>query len=742
MRTRLLAALALLACPLGADEPAAAGRVIDAITLEAVAGATVTIVGRQTAVVTDASGQFRLSGPRPVELVVTAAGYAPRRASVTADADEIEVRLEPEALRRAEEVAVLAGAYVSPDASAPSSRVLGSAELASLASVLADDPLRSVQSLPGVAAGDDFGATFALRGLGFDNVGFYVDGVLMSAPFHTVRDVNDGFSLTLLNSSVVESLALISEGAPAAYGGRTGSVLSATLREGSRERFQGRASVGLTGLQTTLEGPIGSEKKTTWLVSARKSYVDYVLERIDRVTNVLGFYDTTARLTHHPTSSQTVSLGWLHGRSRWRNTADDLRPQDSMTADAGTDLATLQWRRHPSSRSDLRGTAFLAGETGRNRNLDGMDRTRSARRQWGLRADAMRALGSHRLEAGVTFRRLSEDVLVREFVRKPSAKYRIVSSQDTRDHESGVYVQDTWTTRDERRALVLGGRLDRYAATGETRALPRAALRWDVSENLRLLAAHGRYAQFPDFQQLFGRGGNPGLRAERATHSLVGLERRFDGDTSVRVEAYDLGVAGLFFNPEGEWRLRGDVISGPEPDAPLHNALSGRSRGLEVLVRRQTAGGLSGWIAYTFGRSRWHDDAGLTFDGDFDQRHTLTLFAACRLGPTLNVSTKYRYGSGFPVPGFYEPGADGVFLSSERNAYRPGGYSRWDVRADKAFVFGRWKLTLYGEVVNVLDHTQQRYTGLDGLDVQTGRVFFESDTLFPLLPSLGVTVDF
>jgi hypothetical protein len=89
-----------------------------------------------------------------------------------------------------------------------------------------------------------------------------------------------------------------------------------------------------------------------------------------------------------------------------------------------------------------------------------------------------------------------------------------------------------------------------------------------------------------------------------------------------------------------------------------------------------------------------------------------------------------------------EEGTGGVFLSSQRNLYRPEAYSRWDLRANKTFVFARWRLTVYGEVLNLLDRTQTRYNGSDGLDLGTGRVFFDRDTLFPRLPSAGLTVEF
>ena len=159
-------------------------------------------------------------------------------------------------------------------------------------------------------------------------------------------------------------------------------------------------------------------------------------------------------------------------------------------------------------------------------------------------------------------------------------------------------------------------------------------------------------------------------------------------------------------------------------------------------MQRRSANGLSGWVAYSFGHARWHEEGGLRFDSDFDQRHTLTVFGTYRISHTLNLSTKYRYGSGFPVAGFYESRRGGVFLSSERNRYRPESYSRWDVRANKAFIFERWRLTLYGEVINLLNRTHTRYTGLDELDTGTGRVFLERDTLFPFLPSAGVTIEF
>jgi outer membrane cobalamin receptor len=516
-------------------------------------------------------------------------------------------------------------------------------------------------------------------------------------------------------------------------------VLGLKLREGSREEFFGRASLGATGVYATLEGPLGASRKTSWLVSARKSYLDYVLDRLDSSGFVLGYYDVTARLAHHPSPSQTVALGLLHGRSQWRNTEDDRGPASDGTADAGTDLITLQHRYLPGTRTWLETVAFVSRETGLNRFVDGTPSLDARSWQWGLRTDAARVLGRHRVEAGLLLRQLSEDAVARD---RDRAGYRVTAQYDADALQGGGYVQDTWTTAGNRLSLTAGLRLDAFAETDETRVLPRAALTWEVTRGTRLFAGFGSYAQFPRFEDLYGGHGNPELRSESAVHWSLGLERSLGASTRVRIEGYGQELRDEPFAAASDWRIEGGRVRPAQPEAPLQNVLDGSSRGFDILLQRRSANGLSGWIAYSFGQARRHEDPGtLAFDSDFDQRHTLTVFGSYRITPSLNLSTKYRYGSGTPVPGFYEARGDAVYLSAERNLYRPEVYSRWDIRANKAFVFDGWKLTLYGEVINVLDRTHHRYNDLNGID-RTGQVFLETDTLFPILPSIGVTVDF
>ena len=110
-----------------------------------------------------------------------------------------------------------------------------------------------------------------------------------------------------------------------------------------------------------------------------------------------------------------------------------------------------------------------------------------------------------------------------------------------------------------------------------------------------------------------------------------------------------------------------------------------------------------------------------------DQRHTLNVFASYRISPTVHLSGKWLFGSGFPVP-------------SDSNAIREGDYQRLDVRAEKDWAFTRWKLALYGEVLNLTNHNNPRYFYVaqnpgGTFDVVTGQGL-------PIVPTAGVAFEF
>jgi hypothetical protein len=133
--------------------------------------------------------------------------------------------------------------------------------------------------------------------------------------------------------------------------------------------------------------------------------------------------------------------------------------------------------------------------------------------------------------------------------------------------------------------------------------------------------------------------------------------------------------------------------------------------------------------------------SGASFDGDFDQRHTVNAFASYRWTRALNFSAKYRYGSNFPLAGFYRFSGTRLELTDFRNVTRLPPYSRLDLRADYAFHFDRWKLTLSTEVTNALARRNVRFDDLDRV-TSSGQVLYRRETLLPFLPSVGIGIEF
>jgi hypothetical protein len=159
-------------------------------------------------------------------------------------------------------------------------------------------------------------------------------------------------------------------------------------------------------------------------------------------------------------------------------------------------------------------------------------------------------------------------------------------------------------------------------------------------------------------------------------------------------------------------------------------------------VNRQSTVGLSGWVAYSYGTFSYADpDRAETFRADFDRRHTLNIFGTYRVSMRTALGATFRTGSGFPIPAYVSV-RDGILVVADRrNQVRLPPYARLDVRASREFeALGR-RLTIFGEVANVLDRTN---LGLarGAIRPSTGEAVGFTDTLLPRRVSAGLVVQF
>jgi outer membrane cobalamin receptor len=724
---------------------------VDANTGEAMANVRVVAKLTDKSTITDANGGFTLElPPGPQELYITTVTYGlvKKEINVGAGTDGVvEIALNEDAAAVTEHVTVAPDPFESTRTSSTFEQTLNKRELQATSSILLSDPIRAAQTLPGVGSNDDFRSEFSVRGAGFDRVGVWLDGVLTDNFVHTVAGgYLDTGSLSVINSDAVNSVSLMSGGSPANFGDRTAAVLDVDSRDGNRVKAAGRIAASLSGISGMVDGPISSGKGS-YLVAARKSYTGYLIRRINDQNQfannppILGFADVQGKLLYDFSARNQLGLSAIFGSFDFdRNRDRELLFENAVfRGESRNFLLNAHWSFTPNPRVFWQTRFFVQKTNFKNVNRDELILNDGDRSLFGVRSDVSFALPrSNCLEAGLYVRALNVNSLSQRisFANVPFD----FGSFDEQGTEQAYYAQDTWSNERWRLQFTGGLRVEHSEITSQTLNSPRASLTWSINDRWRVHALVGRYYQFPDFEQVFGRLGSRSLRAERATNVSGGVEALVGDRMRLSVEVFDREDANLFFSL-AEPRFDGVFFSFVE--FPFRNALDGHARGFELTLQRRSANKLAGWISYSYLRTKLTDSqTGLSFVADNEQRHLLNTYASYRFTDTWNLSSVFRFGSGPPIPGFFKLVDANYFLSDRRNEVRVPDYARLDVRVSKAFLFNRWKLTLTGEVLNLLNRENLRYEGFDSFSVISGRVFGQLARVLPILPSVGAVIEF
>jgi hypothetical protein len=721
------------------------GQVLDARTGAALEQVRVVVEETGTAVLTDKDGRFRVEGLAPgvYRIQVSVVGYALFRGEARTDAGPLTIRLSEGTTAYSETVMVTPEVFRAPPVPVPSASIIGNAELLNLRGVLADDPLRAVQVLPGVATGDDLRSEFTVRGSDFRHITFTVDGFATPYLLHAVRGVEDSGptgSVAMISSDVLDEVALLNGGYPQYYTGRTGAEVDFRLREGSRERTIFRVAVSGTSASAVAEGPIG-RRRGSWLFSARQSYLDAIVHRLTDRAVSFGFGDAQAKLAYDVSPRHRLDLTLLAGRSRFENDPDQDDVDDVNVGRNASVVGVAGWR-FTTARSVVWQRLLAADNRFRNQNMAGLELDDGRDRQLAYRADVT-VLASRELEmtGGAQAERRDNSRVRRRIAPN---RVSLVQLDDYSGHGlmTGAFLAARWTPSPSF-TIAPGVRADRWGLTSQSAVSPWLQSEWRVSAGLRLRAGAGRYVQFADFENVLGISGNAELLPERALQFDVGIEQRFAETLRATITVYDREERDMLSRPGSEPRVSGGRVVRGTAASRYENRLDGYARGVELAVQRANPGrGVSGWISYAYARNRYRDPvSGETFWGDFDQRHTLNAYAMYRHSDRASFVGKLRIGSNFPIPGYYAQQGAGYVVTDTRNGARLPAYSRLDLRANRAFTWSRRRLTLFAEVINVLNRDNVRFNP-PGINTVTRATSSPFDSMLPIVPSVGVMIEF
>ena len=511
--------------PAVAQDTTAAGAIRGSVrdaTGAGVIGARVCALETSQCTRTDVAGTFRVDGLRAgryrLEIV------PPAGLPITSDPIEVRAGLEgsievtlPKLEQLQQVVTVTAPAFVMPGEVKSSGFLVDPRSVLKSAGAL-QDVSRYVQSLPGVVLGtDDFRNDIIVRGGSpLENL-FIVDNVEIPNINSFATFASAGGTTSLLDAEMLQDVTFLSGGYPAPYINRTSGVLQVTQREGDRNRWHGRATLGFAGAGGIVEGPFGGGKGS-WIVSARRSFLDLFTDDIG-VGGVPVLYTLNAKVVYDVTDRDRVWAvnvsGW--DRIRLGYTGDDDQDNELSTLDIryqGWRAATgFNWQRLFGARGvGLLGLSYSPAKTGqRVKDLvrDGIPPPSdpgdiiadsptvyfedSREDETTLKYDLTLALpGIDKLQLGGSVKAFRLDYNAASpygndtpYSPVPGVDPFVLNTRLTAS-QSGLYVQGTVKVT-SRIDATLGGRLDHYGYLAKTRVSPRAgvssvAREWSVLE--------------------------------------------------------------------------------------------------------------------------------------------------------------------------------------------------------------------------------------------------------------------
>jgi hypothetical protein len=604
------------------------------------------------------------------------------------------------------------------------------ATLASRAPGGAGDPVKALESLPGVARPPLSSNQLVVWGAAPESTLFFIDGVEVPRLFHgsNIRSV--------LSADLIESVTL----APGAQGPDYGRGIGGAVRLGTRPLREESAHVAVD--LSTLDGSafVSDElgRGARLAIAGRYGWLDRTLgvvgaHPLGDVFSVPRYQDYQAKLELDLPEAAALDVALLgSGDQLQRNEPDtDRAAPRSSTASDGFQRLYLRYRRVSADGSSVEIVPWLGRDASDYSAHFGANPVMLDERalRFGLRAEHRSELTPGLelrlgIDAAGTLAHLTRSgsltVPAREgditLFGRPPGDDTNSDAWDASILDLGPYAAlgFTWD------ALMLTPslRVDSYLIeasrqtprVGQTPSIGRTALTTELEPRIEarvalgarvaLLAAAGLYSQPPAPRDLSAVFGTPSLGPERARHASLGESVEITPTLSLNTTAFVESMSAL-------------TVRDPAPTPELAHVLlqtgTGHSYGLQIALRQNPWHGFLGWLGYTLSRSERRDTPGANSRPfDADEPLVLSLVASQKLGD-WTFGARFRYASGAPrtplVGTLYDERDDTYQpLFGAHSSIRLPAFWQLDLRVDRRFRLGWGKLLGYLELLDVTNH--------------------------------------
>ncbi len=606
------------------------------------------------------------------------------------------------------------------------------------------DVLRALDGLPGLLSTGEF-ASYSVRGRGPRDNLIFVDDMPFDKIVHFDQsvgereDIDGGGRYSIFAPETIAGATFSPGGWTAAYGGRSGSLLRLDVASGARTP---RSSLrfDLAGVEFLHEGPSGFDPDTSLLFTARQfdfGRVFEIAEEEDQGTPELT--DVILKTTTDLGARDTLEFLVIHATEDYVRNVDNAIAsedfEDLSLIDSSQDVVLLgaSWRRlfgdsgrwtnrvyfRSSDKTSREGEAFPdlvppgtpAGDVPVREDILSIDEKET---EIGWRSDVSLLNRFGAFSAGLRVSDVSMDyatvlsgpwdrfVYRSEDPRPPGQNHitllpeDIDSRLDRSELSWAAYAEQVF--EQERWDLRAGLRYDQDGFSGEGYVSPRFGFNYRLGPDTRLSASAGLFHQSPRYFDRAADPSNLDLANERITHLSAGFTHRINERWNLLVEAYAQKLDDL-------------VTEDVRTNGTLGNDGEGTNLGIDVVLSRNFANGLSGNITYSYNDLRIDDNDGLgKYDGDENRPHFFSVGGSWEISRRWLLSTRMKWASGLPDDAFIVhddvlgPG-EPVRYSKElttRNSLRADDYLALNLRVDYRRSFRWFEFVAFLDIINVV----------------------------------------
>ncbi len=622
------------------------------------------------------------------------------------------------------------------------------------------DLAQYLQVMPGAVFSGDQGGQLYIRGGTPVQNKVLLDGMTIYNPFHSIG------LFSVFDADLIRTADVSAGGFNVQYGGRIGSVIDVTTREGNKTHFAGKVSVNTIASKILLEGPISKFAdggSFSYVISNKTSYLNktspvlYPYADPDDKHNGLpfSFNDTYGKLSMIGSNGSKLNLFGF-------NFIDDVNyPQTQYhwkSYGFGANFFII-----PEGSTIINGTASYSDYKIEQVERDNLPR-KSGISGFNIALNFTNFIGKDDIKYGFELNGFATNF---QYINPYG---RLMSEEQTTTELCG-YVK--YKKNFGRLILESGLRSQFYASLGALTLEPRVGSKYNVTDRFRLKGAVGLYSQNllaavsdQDVVNLFygflsspsadevntPTGTDPKSTIQKAIHYVLGFEVDLGSHAEINVEGFYKDFTQLV-----------NINRDKKFDDNLAN------QGIPAILRKdyvmETGAAYGGDFRYKYEYRRiyiWlvysltyvtRFDGKRTYVPNFDRRHNINLVGTYALGEdkSWNFNARWNFGSGFPftqTQGVYEQlnFANGVstnytnqngqlgYYYTDINTGRLPYFHRLDLSLSKKITFSKSRnLTITVAVTNVYNRENIFYFD---------RANYERVNQLPIIPTLGINYSF